>query len=268
MARMVWSTAAVLALLIAGPARAQVTVEINPFGGLYLPVADIVELNSVARAAVAQDFAEQIFDLVGVFPSIDLDEFTGKHKSAFTFGGRVTAWVTDAFGVEGSFAYALSDAEVVRVSGVLDGNPFDKADLIDAIEELRQAGEEEAARLLEDFLQLDGNVWLAGLKALYRFAPQASGIWALHIGGGPVLIGRGGDAWEDTEGTTDIGAVLNLGATFDVTPQVAIRLDVEDYLYSAKFKESGTPIGDVDIGDSKFQNDFLFTGGIVIRLGG
>ncbi len=63
-------------------------------------------------------------------------------------------------------------------------------------------------------------------------------------------------------GKTDIGGVVNIGATFDVTPQVAIRLDAQDYIYSAKFEADGA-----DVGDSKFQNDIAITGGIVVKVG-
>lgn len=215
--------AALLAITSAAPAAAQhVMIDINGFGGLYLPTTDVIEFDT---------------DLIGL-PGL---EATAKQKTAAAFGGRITVWVQRAFGVEGGFAYALSDGDVE-----LDGQ--------DICDETFDG----------DAIVCDANVWFGSLKGLYRFAPPAGAIWAIHLGGGVAVIGRGGDAFEDADGTTDIGGVLNVGATFDLTPQVAIRLDAEDYLYSAQFEDSETGI---EIGDSKFQNDLLFTGGIAIRLG-
>ncbi len=257
-----WCVGALLALLATSPGAAQqVMVEITPYGGLFLPVTNILELNSVARGEIASEVEEGLGDL-GVIVSLDLDELTAKHKASFLFGGRLTVWVTDVFGVEGGFAYALSGADV-DLAGTADGFEFDEADLIEVVREL--GGSEAVAEVEQDLLEPDAYVWLASLKGLYRFVPQPGGIFAIHIGGGVALIGRGGDAFEEVGGTTDVGGVLNLGATFDVSPQVAIRLDVEDYLYSAKFEDD--PSG-VEISDSAFQNDLIFTGGLVIRLGG
>ncbi len=102
---------------------------------------------------------------------------------------------------------------------------------------------------------------MASLKGLYRLTPQPDAIWAIHLGGGVALLSHGGDFWDGVDGTTDIGGVLNVGATFEVSEQVGIRLDVEDFLYAAKFTDNGEET------DSKFQNDLVFTGGIAIMVG-
>jgi opacity protein-like surface antigen len=215
---------ALLAMTSVAPAAAQqVMIEINPFGGLYLPTTDVIEFDSV------------ILDL----PSEEMA--TAKQKTAAAFGGRITIWLQQAFAIEGGFAYALSDGDVELNGQDLCDTSFDG-----------------------DAIVCDANVWFGSLKGLYRFAPQAGANWAIHLGAGPAVISRGGDAFEDADGKTDIGGVLNVGASFDLTPQVAIRLDAEDYLYSAKFEDSESG---VELGDSKFQNDLLFTGGIAIRLG-
>ncbi|KPK75380.1 MAG: hypothetical protein AMS25_18425 [Gemmatimonas sp. SM23_52] len=213
--------------LLAGPALAQqVAVDVNGFGGVYLPVTDWQFSDQVAQAA---GFSEAV----------------AQHSTAVLFGGRLTLWVTDVFGVEAGFAYALSDIEVEATTvGVGTENI---------------CGQEFAGEPFD----CDASVWLASLKGLYRFAPQFGGIWAIHIGGGLAMIGRTGDIYDETEGTTDVGGVVNIGATFDVAPQVAIRLDVEDYLYSVKLEEEAG----LELGDSQFQNDLIFTGGIVIKLG-
>ncbi len=235
MLKKTWCVSALLALLAVSPAvgQAQVRVEIAPLGGLFLPVTDIVEFNQELLTFIE----EEVEFLLDLSPgSLDLDEVSAKHKAAALFGGRITGWLTDVVALEGSFVFALSDGELKVVGSAL-GESFDES--------------------VDD----DANVWLGSLKVLYRFVPQPDAIWAIHIGGGPAIIGRGGDVWEDTDGTTDFGGVLNVGAIFDVSPQVGIRLDVEDYIYSAKFEVEGE-----ELGDSKFQNDLLFTGGIVIRF--
>lgn len=205
--------AALLGLVLASPVFAQgPAIEINAFGGLYLPVTDLVD-------------AEDPF---GEGAAIS-------NAAAAMFGGRVSVWVTEMFGIEGGFGYALSDLE-------LDVDGTDVCDDADAI--------------------CDANVWMGSLKGLYRIKPMPDANWAIHLGAGAAVIGRGGDALDGVDGKTDIGGVLNVGVCVDVTPQVAIRLDVEDYLYSAKFDVDG------DESDAKFQNDLGITGGVAIKLGG
>jgi hypothetical protein len=227
---MLRKTCGVVALvvpLLAGPALAQqVAVDVSGFGGVYLPLTDWQFSDEVAQAG---GFSEAVAEQSG----------------AVLFGGRLTLWVTDVLGVEAGFAYALSDIEVEATTVGVGSEDICGQDF---------AGEP---------FECDASVWLASVKGLYRFAPQPGGIWAIHIGGGLAMIGRTGDAYDETEGTTDVGGVVNIGATFDVAPQVAIRLDVEDYLYSVKLEEEGG----LELGDSQFQNDLVFTGGIVVKLG-
>ncbi len=223
MIRKTFGVAALLALFVGGPASAQqVMVDIGGYGGLFLPVTDIIEFD----ATVAQT-------------RYGNSQASAKHKPAVMFGGNVTVWVTEVFGIEGGFAYALSDGEIEVGGSNVCGQTV--------------LGEE---------VLCDANVYMGSLKGLYRFLPQPGSIVAIHLGAGVALIGRGGDLWEDVSGKTDIGGVVNVGATFDVTPQVAIRLDVQDYIYSAKFDVDG-----VDLGDSKFQNDLAITGGLVVKVG-
>jgi len=192
---------ALFALAVRPALAQQVMVDINPFGGIYFPISDLVEEDGV----------------------------TGKQKLGPLFGARVTVWLNESFGVEGGFAYAITDAEA-----------------------------EEAGVTLEE----DANVMLGTLKGLYQFAPSPTAPFMLHVGAGAALIMHGGDAYEDLEGTTDIGGTVIFGGTYDVSDMVAIRFDAQDFMYSAKFDVAG-----VDIGDAKFQNDLVFTGGVVIKVG-
>jgi hypothetical protein len=187
------------------PALAQqVMVDINPFGGIYFPISDLIDQ-----------------DIEGV-------AVKGSQKLGPLFGARVTVWLNESFGVEGGFAYAISDAE----------------------QELPVASDTSA------------NVMLATVKGLYQFAPSPGTPFMLHFGAGGALIMHGGDAYEDLEGTMDIGATIIFGGTYDVSDMVAIRFDAQDFMYQAKFEEE-----DGFETDGKFQNDLVFTGGVVIKLG-
>jgi hypothetical protein len=191
--------------LAARPALApEVMVDINPFGGIYFPIADLVDQ-----------------DIEGV-------AVTAKQKLGPLFGARVTVWINESFGVEGGFAYSITDAEG---------------------EEAGVTGEEDA------------NVMLGTLMGLYQFAPSPGTPFMLHFGAGPALIIHGGDAYEDWEGTTDIGGSIIFGGTYDVSDMVAIRFNAQDFMYQAKFDQAGLET------DGKFQNDLVFTGGVVIKVG-
>ncbi len=187
--------------LAARPALAQqVMVDLNPFGGIYFPISDLVEE----------------------------DGETGKQKLGPLFGARVTVWLNESFGVEGGFAYSITDAEAD-----IAGTTFEE----------------------------DANVMLATLMGLYQFAPSPTAPFMLHVGAGPALIIHGGDAYEDVEGTTDIGGSIIFGGTYDVSDMLAIRFNAQDFMYSAKFGEEPEET------DAKFQNDLVFTGGVVIKVG-
>ncbi len=77
-----------------------------PVGGLFLPVTEVAEFSEGSRALIESLVA----DLVGV--SVDLDEATVKQRTALLVGACTPAWLTGTLGVEGSFVYALSDAEI------------------------------------------------------------------------------------------------------------------------------------------------------------
>jgi hypothetical protein len=221
MIKMAPNVALLLVLAAVSPTMAQnVSVDLNGFGGLYVPTTE--------------------FQFASEFLPPGVSEATAKHKSAVIFGGRLGLWFSPAFGIEGEFGYALSDAEV----------KFDGQDI---------CGQEIDGELFE----CDANSWQGALKGLYRIKPQPDAIWSLHLGAGAGVVGRGGKAYDEAEGTTDIAGVADVGASFDVSPQIAIRLDAEGYFYSLQIKDADT--GDA-LGDSKFTTDLTFTGGVTVKL--
>jgi hypothetical protein len=235
-----WSACLPFLLLAASPVSGQVRFEITPFGGLNLVLTDVWEANALVLADIETDVEQAILEETGEFINIELDEATAKHKMGFLFGGRLTLWLGGKCGLEGSFAYAMTDVEATVSGSAPD------------LGEIFSESEDDS-----------GNLWLASLKGLYRSAAGPGAPVLFHLGGGLTLLGRGGDAWRYIDGTTDYGGVLNLGVTFDAGGRLAIRVDAEDYFYSAEFE-----FEDEEIGESKFQNDLVFTGGLVIKLDG
>lgn len=159
---------------------------------------------------------------------IDEAGATAEHDVGVVFGGRLNRWWPGGIGVEGGAAYALSSVSA-------------------AVPDLLAASD-------------DASVFLASVKVLYRFG-LPTGIASFHIGGGGALVARGGAAYEGTQGTSDFGGIANVGASFTLGPMIAIRLDAEDYITSAKFE------ADADETESKLQNDLVFSAGVRISFG-
>lgn len=204
------------------------------FAGLLMaaPASAQVQVDLTPYAGVylpVSDLIEETF----VDPDLGTIDGAVSHKTGLLFGGRANFWFPSGFGLEANFAYALSDVEVSGEVGGVTGS-----------------------------VDLDASAWVAAGKAAYRFTPQMGAApYYIYVKGGIAFIGHTGDAWEDVDGTTDIGGVLGIGVAIDVSEMVAISLDAEDYIYSAKFGE------DPDETDSKLQNDLVLTGGLVIKLG-
>lgn len=146
-------------------------------------------------------------------------------QSALAFGGRLTVQTPGPWAVEGSVAYASAGVE--------------------------SGGAEE-----------DGNIMVLSARALYRLASLGP-MGSLHAGAGLAYVMRGGDFWDQfedlgIEGVNDFGGTLGLGAKFGLGPMMSIRVDLEDFIYSAKFND------DTDETEGKLQNDLLLSAGLNI----
>ncbi len=172
-----------LALVTMGAESGAAQVELSAFGGLYVPTATLGEAQ--------RDPATRAL--------------TWQHATSSSFGGRLTVWLAERLGVEGTVAYSPSDLQRT------DGAFFD---------------------------ELDGHILLATTRGLWRFARSSSIDW--HLLGGVGLVSRSGSAYDRFEGTTDAAAVLGIGLRVRLGGHVTLRYDVEDYLYSAElaFRES------------------------------
>ena len=160
------------------------------------------------------------------------DFIRSKQKTTVVFGSRVGVRVSDRVAVEGSFGYAPSKLKTdFNLTGI-------------------GSGTDETA----------GTVMLINGRLLLGFGPRAGNTsWHFIVGGGAII--RGGDAWSGVGGKTDIGGAVGVGARFKVGPTLAVRADIEDNLYSAKFDFSGTE------SSSKFQNDIAAAVGLAVSLG-
>ena len=166
---------------------------------------------------------------------------TLRQKTGLQLGGRLVAWWSRSVGWEFGFAYARSTMEAKTDDG---------SDL---------CGEANA--------KCNANVWYGSSKVLFRYAPQPYKGWQVFGGAGLAVAGHVGEFWEEGDALTDLGGVFNVGASLDLSKAIAIRIDVEDYLFQFKPTLKDDPlVGSVET--SKLQNDFVISAGIVLRFFG
>ena len=102
------------------------------------------------------------------------------------------------------------------------------------------------------------NLLLASGRLLLALSPVSNKV-GFYLAGGPALLARGSDPFDDDASRTDIGGVLGLGFRFGggENSRVGFRIDLEDYLYNGDFG-----------GGDDFQNDLVASLGVSIALGG
>lgn len=90
---------------------------------------------------------------------------------------------------------------------------------------------------------------------------QAGAKTRFYLAGGPAVIIRNGEFYQDFEGTTDVGA--NVGAGLRIRlGKVIGRVEVESYLYSISLQGAGN----LTTG-SQFQTDLIASVSVAIPLG-
>jgi len=137
-------------------------------------------------------------------------------------GARLTFWGTGRLGFEAVGGYAPA-----RISG-------------------------------ETINETNTNLLVASARLLLGLTPVTNNV-SFFIAGGPALLTRGRDPFDDDTSRTDFGANLGAGLRFGLgdTGRSAIRLDLEDYMYNGDFG-----------GGDKFQHDLVASLGLSIALGG
>ncbi len=194
-------------------------------------VLALLAVTGTARTAAAQSWA--ITPFIGYFlPTADIigDDVVSdpiSQQSTVMFGGRVARMFNANWGAEFSLGYAGS--------GVEDSD-----------------------------VEIDGSLMYFSGRALYLF--PSSGRTNLYGAAGVGYITRGGDAWDtdgiDVDGKNDLALNLAFGVMFPVGEMMKLRLEIEDFLYSAKFESGGFE------SDGQFQNDLMLSAGLHIPFGG
>src|SRR5918992_4129886 len=116
------------------------------------------------------------------------------------------------------------------------------------------------AKIGDETINETGNtdLLLASGRLLLALSPVDNSV-GLYLAGGPALLTRGSNPFDDDRSSTDIGGVVGLGFRFGGgdNNRVGFRVDLEDYLYNGDFG-----------GGDDFQNDLVASLGVSIALGG
>jgi hypothetical protein len=220
------------ALAIASKGGAQVKLEFTPLVGSYVPTAALIP--------------------AGTLPGFDAARV--RQKAGVAFSGRVTAWVTDRLAIEGSAEYSGSGA--TQTAYVSAGYPCPWCYVV---------GTSNSR----------SHVSIVSVRLLRVVGGHLSST-ALYILGGPAFVSYGDQDFNPCPypscgfkvvGMTrqGPGAVVGIGARFKVPrTNLALRADLEDCLYGARFSgESGpSPGGPLSWSRSQTQNDFLLSLGL------
>jgi len=188
----------------------------------------------IGPAPVVANAQVMLTPIIGAYvPTANIYEVPGsigtaRQKTSFVAGARLLVSASGRLGIEAGAMYAPAGVNITTTAGTVSRS---------------------------------SNITIAHLRLLYVLNSE----WAaanVYIGGGVAVVKRGGEAFQDVEGTTDIGGNLALGALFRLSSAFRIRLEIEDYLYETNFT---FPTGETS--GSRFQNDFVFTFGLSIPLG-
>lgn len=196
----------------------------------------LVALSGSTAWAQVPGVSVELEPLVGVYipfqklveeQNPELGNYVAEQKEAFAIGGRLGVLFAGPVGVEGSFVYAFSDAEKV-----VDGQTTTES----------------------------GYTWIGDARLLFQVLP---GPISFFLSGGMAWIGRGGDAFENvTDGKTNVGGVIGLGAKFSLG-NLAIRGDAQGYRYNAQLTVVDRTTGEsIDLGEQS-QYDAVLSAGLV-----
>jgi hypothetical protein len=220
------------------------------FGSLAVVAACIVAVPALAGAqGTSWEFEPYVGAYVPAVAVASIDaggaSAEAKHRTGFVLGADARGWFSRRLGFEGTVGYAWSD--------------------------LRATGEiSESETPTGDAITESANLWLANAKLLVRVTdPESPTLF--YVGGGPAIIHRGGNAYDDFDGVktrnlTDLGGVLAAAVRFPLFQSLGVRLGAEAYMYEAQLESTimGEPGGTMQW-ESKFQTDFVLTAGFTFR---
>ena len=106
--------------------------------------------------------------------------------------------------------------------------------------------------------EVNTNLLVASARLLLALTPPSSRV-GFFLAGGPALLTRGRNTFDDDRSSTDFGGNVGVGFRFALgeSGNSSIRLDLEDYLYNGDFG-----------GGDDFQNDLVASLGFSIPIGG
>jgi hypothetical protein len=110
----------------------------------------------------------------------------------------------------------------------------------------------------ETINETNTNLLVASARLILALTPPSNRV-GFFIAGGPALLTRGRNTFDDDRSSTDFGGNVGVGFRFGLgeSGNSAIRLDLEDYLYNGDFG-----------GGDDFQNDLVASLGLSIPIGG
>ena len=151
----------------------------------------------------------------------DLDNAVSRDVSVIG-GARITFWGTGHLGFEAVGGYAPA-----KISG-------------------------------ETINETNTNLLVAAGRLMFALSPATNRV-GFYVAGGPALVTRGKNPFDNDKSSTDFGANVGAGFRFGLgqSNNAAIRLDLEDYMYNGDFG-----------GGDKFQNDLVTSLGFSIPIGG
>lgn len=116
------------------------------------------------------------------------------------------------------------------------------------------------AKIGDETINETGNtdLLLANARLLLALTPVTNRV-GFFIAGGPALLTRGSNPFDDDRSSTDFGGNVGIGLRIGggENSRVGFRIDLEDYLYNGDFG-----------GGDDFQNDLVASLGVSIALGG
>jgi hypothetical protein len=152
----------------------------------------------------------------------DIDNAVFDRDISVIGGARLTFWGTERWGFEATGGYA-------------------------------------PARIADETLnETNTNLLVANGRLLFALSPITNPV-GFYIAGGPALVTRGRNTFDDDRSRTRFGANWGIGTRIALgeTGRTALRLDLEDYMYDGDFG-----------GGDDFQNDLVASVGLSIALGG
>jgi hypothetical protein len=110
----------------------------------------------------------------------------------------------------------------------------------------------------ETINETNTNLLVAAGRLMFALSPTTNRV-GFYVAGGPALLSRGKNPFDNDKSSTDFGANIGAGFRFGLgqSNNTALRLDVEDYMYNGDFG-----------GGDEFQNDIVTSLGLSIPIGG